>query len=59
MRKLPLLFVALIVATGAFWATTLINPPKTVAAVPSSAGLNISALAVPANLPLAEAWDAH
>ena len=59
MRKLPLLIVALIVATGAFWATTLVNPPKTLAAVPSSAGLNISSLAVPANLPLAGSWDAH
>ena len=59
MRKLPLFIVAVMVATGAFWATMLTSPPKTVASMQSSAGLNISAIAIPANLPLAGPWDTH
>jgi len=59
MRKLPLFIVAVMVATGAFWATMLTSPPKTVASINPSAGLTISAIAIPADLPLGGPWDTH
>lgn len=57
MRKLPLFAAALIVATGAFWATMLTTPPKTEAAQPL-ASININDLVVQSGLPLAEPSDA-
>ena len=57
MRKLPIFIVALIVATGAFWATMLTTPPKTEAAQPG-ASININDIIVQSGLPLAEPTDA-
>ena len=57
MRKLPIFIVALIVATGAFWATMLTAPPQTEAAQPLPS-ININDLMVQSGLPLADPSDA-
>ena len=44
--------VAMLVATGAFWAVTLLNPPKTEAAVPQMTQFSPMSMPVPANLPI-------
>jgi hypothetical protein len=56
MRKLPIIIVALIVATGAFWATMLTTPPKTEAA--ASVPFSIYDMTIEKNLPMAEFTDA-
>ena len=43
--------LAMLVATGAFWAVMLQNPPKTEAAAPQMMTFSPMTLAVPANLP--------
>lgn len=44
--------IAMLVATGAFWAVTLLNLPKTEAAVPQMTQFSPMSLPVPANLPI-------
>lgn len=57
MRKFYLFIVALIVATGAFWATMLTTPPQTEAAqVP--AAMDIYDLTIRTSAPLSEPADA-
>jgi hypothetical protein len=56
MRKIPTFVAALIVATGAFWATMLTTPPKTEAA--TSVPFSIYDMTIEKNLPMAEATDA-
>ena len=58
MRKLSLFVAAFIVATGAFWAIMLTNPPKTEAAGQSGGIFSIDDIAIPKNLPTAEPADA-
>ena len=59
-RPLRTLGLAALLATGAFWAVMLSNPPKTVAADPSTVTRAFSPLdlKVPAGLPIA-AYDAN
>ncbi len=58
MRKLPLFILALIVATGAFWATMLTTPPTTEASVPPAiGGINVYDLMNGTTLPMAEPSD--
>ncbi len=58
MRKLSLFFLALIVATGAFWVTMLTDPPKTEASVqPMSSSINVYDMMNGTTLPMAEPTD--
>jgi hypothetical protein len=58
-RATKLFGTAFAIAAAAFWVTMLTSPPKTVASMNQSAGLTISAIAIPANLPLGGPWDTH
>ena len=57
MRKLSLFMAAVIVATGAFWAIMLTDPPKTEAAAQSGAAFNITEIPIPKDLATAEHVD--
>ncbi len=58
-RATKLFGTAFAIAAAAFWVTMLTSPPKTVASMNPSAGLTVSAIAIPANLPLGGPWDTH
>ncbi len=44
--------LAMLVATGAFWAVMLQNPPKTEAAVPQMTQVSPMSMPVPGSLPI-------
>jgi hypothetical protein len=58
MSKLKILALAFALATGAFWATMLNDPPKSVAADPS-VGLTMKDIKIPASMPFASEANAH
>ncbi len=50
--------LAFVIATGAFWVTMLKDPPKTIAADPSTA-FSVMDIKIPSGLPIAESGNTY